>query len=198
MSCSFETCNRNVYAFDLCNGHYQQNRKGINLKPLRHRHGATDACSFSGCQKDPKAHGYCSGHYAQKRAGRPMTELKKSAKRVGKWDSKKILDSAIQVGDCLLFKAEWTQKYPRVRVGEQEYSAHRVVFEDFNGPVPPGCTIHHTCANTKCVNPLHLQRAHRADNTLEMLARKDYEAEIARLQLRIVELEAQLEGANLG
>lgn len=30
-------------------------------------------------------------------------------------------------------------------------------------------------------------------NGLEMLARQDYEAEIARLQLRIVELEAKLE-----
>jgi uncharacterized small protein (DUF1192 family) len=46
-------------------------------------------------------------------------------------------------------------------------------------------------------DPEHLQTATKADNTLEMLARKDYEAEIARLQLRIIELEAELERVNV-
>jgi hypothetical protein len=56
-----------------------------------------------------------------------------------------------------------------------------------------GAHIHHICANARCINPEHLQRASAAENTLEMMARRDYEAEIARLQLRIIELEAKLE-----
>ena len=47
---------------------------------------------------------------------------------------------------------------------------------------------HHKCANTKCVNPDHLQPVTHRENTAEMLARKslvsrvrELEAELARL-----------------
>lgn len=35
--------------------------------------------------------------------------------------------------------------------------AHRIVYEEFNGPIPEGMTLDHLCRNTVCVNPNHLE-----------------------------------------
>ena len=34
--------------------------------------------------------------------------------------------------------------------------AHRVAYEQANGPIPPKHDIHHLCENPSCVNPDHL------------------------------------------
>jgi hypothetical protein len=35
MKCAFETCEREAVTKGLCSGHYQQQRRGAELKPLR-------------------------------------------------------------------------------------------------------------------------------------------------------------------
>lgn len=70
--------------------------------------------------------------------------------------------------------------------------AYRLVYEDKKGPLPHGVHVHHICADTRCVNPDHLQSADQADNNLEMLGRRSYEARISALEARVKELEAQL------
>ena len=68
--------------------------------------------------------------------------------------------------------------------------AHRIAYEVWVGEIPEGMDIHHKCANTLCVKPAHLQLATKAENSLEMLARRSYEAHIKALQKRIRDLEA--------
>lgn len=42
--------------------------------------------------------------------------------------------------------------------------AHRLAYELFVGPIPPGLTIDHVCWNKRCVNPDHLRVLEHADN----------------------------------
>lgn len=42
--------------------------------------------------------------------------------------------------------------------------AHRISFEVFNGPIPPDHEIDHTCVNSLCIEPLHLEAVTHAEN----------------------------------
>lgn len=51
-----------------------------------------------------------------------------------------------------------------VRSGDRKtVSAHRLSYEHFVGPIPPGFDINHLCRVRCCVNPLHLEP--RSENT---------------------------------
>jgi hypothetical protein len=41
--------------------------------------------------------------------------------------------------------------------GTRRPMAHRVVYEEFVGPIPEGMQLDHLCRNTTCVNPAHLE-----------------------------------------
>lgn len=57
--------------------------------------------------------------------------------------------------------------YGQVSVGGKPHWAHRVMYALFNGPIPAGETVHHTCGEPSCVNPDHLELLSRAANTAE-------------------------------
>lgn len=54
--------------------------------------------------------------------------------------------------------------------------AHRVSFEHHKGPIPAGHEIDHTCQNTICINPAHLDavtKAQHAARTMRRLGKDD-------------------------
>lgn len=58
------------------------------------------------------------------------------------------------MSDCILWKGRLTpQGYGAI--GSRKL-AHRVAWEEANGPIPEGHQIHHNCRVRACVNPDHL------------------------------------------
>lgn len=148
-------------------------------------------CSFAQCDKPSRANQLCSGHNMQRANGRELAPL-----RVAEYKtfSDLLIKSELD-GDCIVWTGSLDKAgYGRMGFrGDRNVLVHRVAYQLITDEDITGAQIHHTCANRRCLKPEHLQRASARDNVLEMLARRDYEAEIARLQLRIVELEAQLD-----
>ena len=123
------------------------------------------------------------------RNGKPLVPIVPSRKNV---TAQSILAEATKSGECLLWHPEHKADYGKVMYQGSQTLVHRVVFQHFYD-LEDGFQVHHKCANTRCVNPEHLQRTSHAENTGEMLARKDYEAEITFLKEKVAALEAQLE-----
>lgn len=74
MICAFAGCDKSVDCRGLCTGHYQQQRLGKPLTPLR-AYGRT-GCSFPGCTKPHAGNGHCNGHNEQRRRGLTLTPLR--------------------------------------------------------------------------------------------------------------------------
>lgn len=54
---------------------------------------------------------------------------------------------------------------------EGESKAHRVSYRLFNGEIPAGMKVMHTCDTRCCVNPAHLIVGSQADNVADMVAK---------------------------
>ena len=65
---------------------------------------------------------------------------------------------------------------------------HRMVLEAHNRAPLGVDTAHHTCANSQCVNPEHLQLISARENVAEMLQRTYYQARIAELESALREI----------
>ena len=82
-------------------------------------------------------------------------------------------DSQVRVsGDCW----EWMGArqpfgYGAFGADNRNYSTHRWQWERFNGPIPKGQMVMHTCDNPPCVNPAHLTIGTQRDNMLDKMSK---------------------------
>jgi Flp pilus assembly pilin Flp len=75
--------------------------------------------------------------------------------------------------DCIEWQGERQhQGYGVVRLpGKKRAGAHRVAWQEINGPIPEGMFICHTCDNPPCVNPEHLWLGTALDNARDRAAK---------------------------
>ena len=66
---------------------------------------------------------------------------------------------------CLLWSGSKALGYGKFSKNGRPVGAHRVAWEMFMGPIPPGLVIDHmVCGRRDCVNPDHLQVCTQAEN----------------------------------
>lgn len=59
--------------------------------------------------------------------------------------------------------------YGKLKRKGKFYTAHRVSWEVYNGPIPKGMLVLHTCDVRNCVNPKHLFLGTHQDNMDDMV-----------------------------
>lgn len=65
---------------------------------------------------------------------------------------------------CWLWTAGTNGGYGTIRWGGPLQKAHRITYELLRGVVPEGLELDHTCRNTFCVNPWHLDAVTHQEN----------------------------------
>ncbi len=84
----------------------------------------------------------------------------------------------VTVAGCWHWTGALSQGYGQVRLGSRKVAVHRLAWELFVGPIPPGLVIDHMCHNEdtscaggapcqhrRCFNPGHLRVVDQASNT---------------------------------
>ncbi len=78
----------------------------------------------------------------------------------------RVMAMTTRDGECLVFTGTRTPDgYGRVSIENKGKAyAHRVTWEEHNGPIPDGLVVRHSCDNPPCVNIEHLLIGTHKDN----------------------------------
>lgn len=87
-----------------------------------------------------------------------MTRLYKESRdeRFEAYVRKEPAPKGVGGGPCWMWTNSLTDGYGKIQDQGTDRLAHIVSYEHFNGPVPEGLQVSHTCKRRACVNPKHL------------------------------------------
>jgi hypothetical protein len=79
----------------------------------------------------------------------------------------------VQANGCWEWqRSKMNSGYGRIYTGfGRDMSAHRAAYIAWNGDIPEGKVVMHTCDNRVCINPDHLILGTKADNSRDMVAK---------------------------
>lgn len=149
-------------------------------------------CSVEGCGKKFYCRGMCRGHYQS--AVRSCDIHTKRWKR-GRTIKERFLEKVRKPRnpkDCWWWTGGRNKKgYGRITIGPNWHPvmAHRVSYEIYNGEIPDGLRVRHTCDNTSCVNPAHLETGTNADNSRDMVSRGRSAAGTKNAHAKVTEMD---------
>jgi hypothetical protein len=85
----------------------------------------------------------------------------------------RFLKKVCRTSTCWLWTAScFKTGYGQFQKDGTMVSAHRMSFELFNGPIPKGMMVMHSCDVKKCVNPKHLSLGTAKDNVADAISKK--------------------------
>ena len=135
-------------------------------------------CSIAECSKQAICRGLCPTHYTRFRRHGDPTFTHYLPRGSSSYDL--LLKRGVERnGECLLYKGSVSRTSGYGYADSQ--LAHRVVYEHWNGAIPGGMLIDHTCHNEatlrgecpggacshkRCVNPAHLRLATKRTNNV--------------------------------
>lgn len=84
----------------------------------------------------------------------------------------RLLTHSVRIGECLIWRGALNAGgYGLISIHGGNRSVHRVSFEEYKGPIPPGLLVLHSCDNRRCIEPEHLFAGTHQDNTDDMVAK---------------------------
>lgn len=81
---------------------------------------------------------------------------------------------------CWIYRT-WGEKYGRFNVNSATYTASRVAYAHFIGPIPDGLKVCHNCPDgddTGCVNPYHMKLGTQQENVGDMMKKGRHKPQI--------------------
>lgn len=123
-------------------------------------------CSFEGCGRKHYGRGLCAGHHRQQKLGKELRPLRAIS------TAKDSMIDRLEAGSVLNPETgckEWTRSrahngYGQITVNGRTRQAHRVSWEEKNGPIPNDRYVDHLCHNRSCINVDHLRLVTRYEN----------------------------------
>ena len=192
IQCNYEDCERQSRTQGYCSAHYQQYKKGQELRPIR-PYTARGTQTKAEMRAKHNKNRYESNRPAIDQVFRELSEIYGGrtrhdlaiayATQVYSWESL-FEGSYVVQGDCYvwnkgLFNSNgYGQKaiyHPQVKGTLTSVLAHRLSYalafgfealpEGIHGPKSDSGVIDHSCRNKLCINPDHLRVLSAANNT---------------------------------
>lgn len=126
-------------------------------------------CSIQGCTNTPHSRGWCGKHYTRWRKwGDPEYLPPPGRRRRTPEESAEVFWAKVdKAGDCWLWQGFVdADGYGRAYNPEtmKSMTAHRVAYMLDGNELTPGMHVDHTCRNTLCMRPSHLEEVTPAEN----------------------------------
>jgi hypothetical protein len=82
-------------------------------------------------------------------------------------ETSRALLNSVDYGPCWLWQGTTNGVgYGQISVNGRHQYVHRAVYTELRGPIPPGLVLDHTCGQTLCFRPDHLEPVTQQVNVL--------------------------------